>query len=158
MPVARLFAGIWIAGTTWEMGMGSLVHRLREGLLPAALVAALVVVLVPMPTWLIDLLLCGNFALAILILFQTITIRSPLQLSTFPSVLLLATMARLVLNLATTRLILTTSDQAGLESAGKVVRMFGEYVAGDRLEEGLLIYVIHFLVQLVVITKGSNRI
>ncbi|MFN5468784.1 MAG: FHIPEP family type III secretion protein [Pirellulaceae bacterium] len=158
MPVARLFAGIWIAGTTWEMGMGSLVHRLREGLLPAALVAALVVVLVPMPTWLIDLLLCGNFALAILILFQTITIRSPLQLSTFPSVLLLATMARLVLNLATTRLILTTSDQAGLESAGKVVRMFGEYVAGDRLEVGLLIFVILFLVQLVVITKGSNRI
>src|SRR5262249_37671332 len=85
-------------------------------------------------------------------------VRSPLEFSVFPSLLLATTLGRLVLNIATTRLILTRADVDGLDAAGGVVRTFGEFVAGDRLVVGLIIFLIIIVIQFVVITKGATRI
>jgi flagellar biosynthesis protein FlhA len=85
-------------------------------------------------------------------------VRTPLEFSIFPSLLLATTLGRLVLNVATTRLILTRAGSDGLEAAGGVVRSFGEFVAGDKLVVGLIIFAIIVLIQFVVITKGATRI
>ena len=132
--------------------------RLTTFILPAGLVASLLVMLVPMPSALMDLLLSANIAVAVVMLLTTVYVRSPLELSIFPSLLLATTLARLVLNIATTRLILTRADSLGLDAAGGVVRAFGEFVAGDRIVVGLIIFLIIIVVQFVVITKGATRI
>lgn len=120
--------------------------------------ASLLVILVPMPAALMDLLLSANIAVAVVLLLTTVYVRSPLEFSVFPSLLLATTLGRLVLNIATTRLILTRADVDGLDAAGGVVRTFGEFVAGDRLVVGLIIFLIIIVIQFVVITKGATRI
>jgi flagellar biosynthesis protein FlhA len=91
-------------------------------------------------------------------LLTTIYVRTPLEFSVFPSLLLATTLARLVLNVATTRLILTRAPLDGPLAAGHVVRAFGEFVAGNQLVVGLIIFVIIIIIQFVVITKGATRI
>src|SRR6185437_6704648 len=95
---------------------------------------------------------------AVIMLLTTIYVRTPLEFSIFPSLLLATTLGRLVLNVATTRLILTRAGSDGLEAAGGVVRSFGEFVAGDKLVVGMIIFAIIVLIQFVVITKGATRI
>ena len=106
----------------------------------------------------LDLLLAANIAVAVIVLLTTIYVRTPLEFSIFPSLLLATTLARLVLNVATTRLILTRGGSDGLLAAGEVVRNFGEFVAGDKLVAGLVIFAIIVVIQFVVITKGATRI
>ena len=132
--------------------------RLLTLVLPAGLMASLLVILVPMPAALMDLLLSANIAIAVVLLLTTVYVRTPLEFSVFPSLLLATTLGRLVLNIATTRLILTRADVDGLDAAGGVVRTFGEFVAGDRLVVGLIIFLIIIVIQFVVITKGAMRI
>lgn len=132
--------------------------RLTTLILPIGLVASLLVILVPMPPALMDLLLAANIALAVIMLLTTVYVKSPLEFSIFPSLLLAVTLARLVLNIATTRLILTRAEDFGLDAAGGVVRGFGEFVAGDRIAVGLVIFLIIIVIQFVVITKGATRI
>jgi flagellar biosynthesis protein FlhA len=114
--------------------------------------------MVPMPPMLMDLLLSINISVAVIMLLTTIYVKTPLEFSIFPSLLLATTLGRLVLNVATTRLILTRAESHGLMAAGEVVRAFGEFVAGDRIVVGLIIFVIIVLIQFVVITKGATRI
>ncbi|HEY4308116.1 MAG TPA: flagellar biosynthesis protein FlhA [Pirellulales bacterium] len=145
-------------GTNPGTGTDRVLARLTTLILPAGLVASLLVILVPMPPALMDLLLSVNIAVAVVMLLTTVYVRSPLEFSVFPSLLLATTLGRLVLNIATTRLILTRADSYGLDAAGGVVRSFGEFVAGDRIAVGLIIFLIIIVIQFVVITKGATRI
>jgi flagellar biosynthesis protein FlhA len=139
-------------------GMGSVLARSPDLILPVGIIASILVIMVPMPAPLLDLMLSTNICVAVIMLLTTIYVRTPLEFSIFPSLLLATTLGRLVLNVATTRLILTRAGIDGLEAAGGVVRSFGEFVAGDKLVVGLIIFTIIVLIQFVVITKGATRI
>ena len=133
----------------------------RAFLVPVAFIAALTVVLVPLPPFVLDILICLNIAAAVIILMTTMDINEPLDLSVFPSLLLATTLFRLVLNVATTRLILSadaTSPEQATDVAGKVVSAFGSFVAGGSLAVGVIIFLILVVVQFVVVTKGATRI
>jgi flagellar biosynthesis protein FlhA len=132
--------------------------RLQDLVLPLCIVGSLVVVLVPLPPLVLDVLLAANIAVAVIILLTTIYVRTPLEFSIFPSLLLATTLSRLVLNVATTRLILTRGHADGLLAAGAVVKGFGQFVAGDKIVVGLIIFAILIVIQFVVITKGATRI
>lgn len=121
-------------------------------------IALLISVFVPLPTSFIDFLLVTNITMAIAVLMTSLYMKDPLSFSSFPSLLLIATSFRLALNIATTRLILGKTGELGLNSAGSVVRTFGEFVAGAQPLVGFIIFVILIVVQYVVITKGATRI
>lgn len=118
----------------------------------------MVVILMPLPTVIMDFLLAGNIALAVVILLTTIHVATPLEFSVFPTLLLATTLSRLVLNIATTRLILADAPTLGDDAAGGVIRTFGQFVAGNQIEVGLVLFLILVVVQFVVITKGATRI
>ena len=132
--------------------------KAHEFVLPLAILGCLLVFLVPLPGAVMDCLLVANIAIALLVLLTTLFVRCPLEFGVFPTVLLATTLARLVLNVATTRLILTRADSVGMRAAGDVVKQFGQYVSGDRLLVGLIIFAIIFIIQMLVITKGATRI
>ena len=136
----------------------SILARSSDLILPIGIIASILVIMVPLPAHLLDFLLSANICVAVIMLLTTIYVRTPLEFNIFPSLLLAATLGRLVLNVATTRLILTRAGSDGLEAAGGVVRSFGEFVAGDKLVVGLIIFTIIVLIQFVVITKGATRI
>jgi flagellar biosynthesis protein FlhA len=137
--------------------------KIQDLILPIGVIASVLVILAPVPAHLMDLLLAGNIAIAAIMLLTTLCVRTPLEFSVFPSLLLTTTLFRLVLNVATTRLILTRASGEGLLAAGGVVRSFGEFVTGggtgaDKVIVGLVIFSIIVLIQFVVITKGATRI
>jgi flagellar biosynthesis protein FlhA len=132
--------------------------RAQDLILPLGMVASVLVIMVPLPPVLLDVMLATNITVAVMILLTTIYVRTPLEFSIFPSLLLATTLARLVLNVATTRLILTRAESDKLMAAGDVVKAFGEFVAGDQLVVGLIIFIIIVVIQFVVITKGATRI
>ena len=132
--------------------------KVNEFVLPLGIIGCLLVFVVPLPAVAIDVLLAANIAIGVVVLLTTLYVRTPIEFSLFPTVLLTTTLARLVLNVATTRLILTKGDTVGLSAAGQVIRQFGEYVSGDRLTVGFVIFGIIFVIQMLVITKGATRI
>ena len=132
--------------------------RIQDFVLPVGIIASILVIIVPIPSPLMDLLLSANITIAVIMLLTTIYVRTPLEFSVFPSLLLATTLFRLVLNVATTRLILTRAETDGMLAAGGVVKTFGEFVAGDEIVVGLVIFAIIVLIQFVVITKGATRI
>jgi len=128
---------------------------------PVAFVFLIGVILVPLPPTIIDLLISANLALAAVILLTTLYVQRPLDFSVFPSLLLGTTLMRLVLNIATTRLILTAdadSPETAVAVAGRVIEAFSAFVAGDILVVGLILFIILVIVQFVVVTKGATRI
>jgi len=129
----------------------------RGTLLPILALSLILVMLVPLPPGLMDLLLSANITLSAVVLLTVMYMNGPLEFSSFPSLLLSLTLFRLVLNVATTRLILTNA-QNGTEAAGKVIATFGEFVAGGNLMVGVIIFAIIVIIQFVVITKGATRI
>ncbi|HWA99505.1 MAG TPA: FHIPEP family type III secretion protein, partial [Pirellulales bacterium] len=145
-------------GALPSIGARSAIGRAADLVLPVGLVACVLVILVPMPTPLMDLLLALNIGVAVVMLLTAVYVKTPLEFSVFPSLLLATTLGRLVLNVATTRLILTQGQTHGLMAAGGVVRSFGEFVAGDKVAVGLVIFAILVVIQFVVITKGATRI
>ncbi len=140
------------------MNLLATLTRHRELILPICIIACVGVILVPLPTALMDVLLAANITISVIVLLTTIYIRTPLEFNIFPSLLVATTLGRLVLNVATTRLILTKADTDRQGAAGGVIQAFGEFVAGDRLEVGIVIFVIIVLIQFVVITKGATRV
>jgi len=134
------------------------IARWRDLILPAGIISSVLVILIPLPPLLLDLLLAANITAAVIVLLTTIYVKSPLEFSVFPSLLLATTLGRLVLNVASTRLILTRAGTDGIFAAGGVIKGFGEFVAGDRVVVGLIIFVIIVVIQFVVITKGATRI
>src|SRR6056297_2126688 len=121
--------------------------RYRDLVLPLGIICCLVVILVPLPPAVMDLLLAANITIGVIVLLTTVYVATPLEFSIFPSLLLATTLARLVLTVATTRLILTGADSRGMGAAGGVIQSFGELVSGDRFEVGLIIFVIIVLIQ-----------
>lgn len=121
------------------------------------LVCILVMLILPVPSWLLDFTLALSFAFAVMILMTVVFIQKPLEFSSFPTVLLIATMLRLALNLASTRLILS-DGHTGTDAAGKVIEAFGNFVMGGNFVIGMIVFGILVIVNFVVITKGSGRI
>ena len=136
----------------------NLQKRWPDFLIPAGLLACLTVILVPLPPALMDMLLAANLTLAIVMLLSTIYARSPMELSLFPAFLLGATLSRLALNIGTTRLILSRGSIDGEKAAGDVIASFSNFVSGDSIAIGLVIFSIIVVVQFVVIAKGATRI
>ncbi len=132
---------------------------LKRGEIALALgvVAILAVLIVPMPTWMLDLSLALSITFSVLILMVGLFIERPLEFSAFPTVLLMSTMLRLSLNLASTRLILSHGGE-GPDAAGHVIQAFGGFVMGGNFVIGVIVFTILVVVNFVVITKGSGRI
>lgn len=124
---------------------------------PIAAASLLLVILFPLPPWLLDMLLVLNITLSAIVLMAVMYMNGPLDFAAFPSVVLSLTLFRLVLNTASTRLILSNATQ-GTQAAGKVIETFGAFVAGGSLAIGVIIFVIIMVIQFVVITKGATRI
>ncbi len=131
----------------------------RRGDIALALgvITILVVLILPLPTWLLDLGLAVSITFSVLVLMTALVIEKPLDFNTFPTVLLLATMVRLSLNVASTRLILTNGHQ-GPDAAGRVIEAFGGFVMGGNFVIGIIVFGILVIINFIVITKGSGRI
>ncbi|MDV3457404.1 flagellar biosynthesis protein FlhA [Sphingomonas sp. HF-S4] len=129
----------------------------RDLALAGAVVAIIGMLILPMPGWLLDLGLALSITIAVMILMTALFIEKPLELSAFPTILLIATMFRLGLNLASTRLILTHGHE-GHGAAGGVIGAFGEFLMGGEVIIGLTIFMILIVINFVVITKGAGRI
>ncbi len=125
--------------------------------LAAGVVVILFVMLVPLPTFFMDIMLCVSISISLLVLVMTMFMSSPLEFTIFPSLLLITTLLRLALNVASTRLILLNGDQ-GVEAAGSIIRSFGEFVVGGSFVVGGVIFMIMFILNKVVITAGTTRI
>src|SRR5512139_1031938 len=134
-----------------------LLEQYRGLLVPVGASMLLFVLLVPLPTPMLDFLLATNLTLSAVVFLTILYIQRPLEFSSFPSLLLALTMVRLTLNTATTRLILTNADK-GTAAAGHVVETFGNFVTSGSLAVGIIIFIILAVIQFVVITKGATRI
>lgn len=125
--------------------------------IPLIVLAVLAMVILPLPAWLLDALFTFNIVLALMVLLVSVTAKRPLEFSVFPTVLLVATLMRLSLNIASTRVVLL-NGQNGAEAAGKVIKAFGEVVIGGSYVVGVVVFVILMIINFVVITKGGERI
>jgi flagellar biosynthesis protein FlhA len=136
--------------------LGTMLRRSDIGL-AVAMMAILVVLILPLPALLLDFSLAISITFSVLILMTSLFIQAPLEFSAFPTVLLIATMLRLALNLASTRLILARGHE-GTAAAGHVIEAFGGFVMGGNFVIGIIVFTILVIVNFVVITKGSGRI
>jgi flagellar biosynthesis protein FlhA len=125
--------------------------------MPIAIVVILIAVIVPLPTIVLDVLISANIALSVVIILGSLYLLNPVQFSAFPSILLLTTLLRLSLNIASTRLILLNGSQ-GLSAAGDVIRAFGQFVVGGNYAVGIVIFMVLIVIQYVVINHGAVRI
>jgi len=117
----------------------------------------LVIMILPLPSFLLDIFLTMSITIAVIIILVSIYIQNPLEFSTFPSVLLIVTLFRLSLNVATTRKILLEGAE-GINAAGVVIQAFGQFVVGGNFAVGFIIFLILVIINFVVITKGSGRV
>lgn len=124
----------------------------RDYAILIAVITIIMMMVIPLPTWALDVLIIVNMALALTIILVSMNTVDPLQLSVFPSLLLLTTLFRLGLNVSTTRSILTKAD------AGSVIDTFGHFVVGSNMIVGLLVFIILVVIQFIVITKGTERV
>jgi len=146
-------------GSQFGATLNRLTQALRRGDLALALgvVMLLVVLILPMPTWLLDVSLAFSLTFAVMILMTAIFIEKPTEFSSFPTVLLIATLIRLALNMASTRLILAHGHE-GTSGAGHVIQAFAGFVMSGNFVIGIIVFAILIIVNFVVITKGSTRI
>ena len=131
---------------------------LKSGIgVPLGVLAVLAMVVLPLPPMALDVLFTFNIALSLVVLMAVFYVGRPLEFGVFPSVLLLATLLRLALNVASTRVVLM-NGQSGPSAAGKVIESFGEFVVGGNLAVGVVVFVILTIINFVVVTKGAGRI
>ena len=126
-------------------------------LAPAAVMAVVLLMIVPLPPLLLDLLLSVDIGLAVVLLLTAIYVRTPVEFSVFPSLLLLLTLIRLSLNVASTRLVLM-HGQDGVEAAGAVIMAFGQFVVGGNFVVGVVVFLVLVAIQFIVINHGAVRI
>jgi flagellar biosynthesis protein FlhA len=124
---------------------------------PLLIMAALGMVILPMPSFLLDILFSFNIALSLVVLLITVYTLKPLEFGAFPAVLLIATILRLALNVASTRVVLLEGHE-GPDAAGKVIEAFGSVVIGGNYAVGLVVFIILIIINFVVVTKGAGRI
>lgn len=124
---------------------------------PMLLVALLAMVVIPLPVFMLDMLFTFNIALSIVIVLASVYVLKPLQFGAFPSILLIATLLRLALNVASTRIILL-EGHTGAAAAGDVIEAFGAFVIGGNYAVGFVVFAILVIINFVVVTKGATRI
>ena len=134
------------------MDRKKIVNRIYDYGLALYIVAAIVMLIIPLADWVLDILLAFDMALSFVIMFTAMFATDVLQMSFFPTIHLFTTIFRIALNVSSTRLILTQG------SAGEVITVFGSFVGGGDLIVGAIVYVILIIVQLMVINKGSERV
>ena len=137
-------------------GLKTLLQRPQEMLVAVGIVTILGVMVMPIATVLLDLLLSFSITFSLIVLMVAVFMISPLEFSVFPSLLLLITLLRLSLNIASTRIILLNGDQ-GASAAGQVIQSFGNFVVGGNYVVGTVIFIILVMINFIVITKGSVR-
>lgn len=125
--------------------------------MPIAIVIILIAVIIPLPTIVLDVLISANISLSVVILLSAVYLLNPVQFSSFPSILLMTTLFRLSLNIASTRLILLNGSQ-GATAAGDVIGAFGQFVVGGNYAVGIVIFMVLIVIQYVVINHGAVRI
>ena len=131
--------------------------RNKNTAIPVVLMMIIAMLVLPLPAWLIDFLFTFNIILALTVLLASVSAKKPLDFSVFPTILLLATLLRLALNVASTRIVLL-EGHSGPGAAGEVIQSFGEVVIGGNYVVGLVIFVILMIVNFFVVTKGGERI
>jgi flagellar biosynthesis protein FlhA len=146
-----------IAQTSNVPGRFQLFVKNTDVMMGIAAMCILMVMIIPVPSVLLDLLLAFNITFAVVILLVGMYVLRPLEFSAFPSILLLSTLFRLSLNVASTRLILLHGNE-GVQAAGNVIKAFGSFVVGGNYVVGLIVFIILVVVNFVVITKGAGRI
>src|SRR5690606_36445134 len=130
----------------------------RQGLgTPLLVVALLAMIVVPLPPVGLDLLFTFNIVLSLIVLLAAIYALRPLDFAAFPTVLLMGTLFRLALNVASTRVVLL-NGHTGTDAAGKVIEAFGQFVVGGNYTIGLVVFIILTIVNFVVVTKGAGRV
>lgn len=130
----------------------------RSGLgAPIVLMAMLAMIVLPLPPIMLDMMFTFNIALALVVLMASVYVKRPLEFAIFPTVLLVATLLRLALNVASTRVVLLEGHN-GPEAAGKVIESFGQFVIGGNYAVGIVVFIILIVINFVVVTKGAGRI
>src|SRR5579871_568896 len=147
-----------MAATNPQVNHSSLRDLLRVGIgVPAGMLAVLAMIVLPLPPMALDVLFTFNIALSIVIVMAVFYVLRPIEFGVFPTVLLLATLLRLALNVASTRVVLL-HGHGGAGAAGRVIQAFGEFVIGGNFAVGVVVFVILTIINFVVVTKGSGRI
>lgn len=141
-----------IAAMAGVFGKGSFIQKYSDVLIAVAIVIIVVMMIIPLPTLLLDLLICLNITIALLVVMSVIYNKEALDLSIFPSLLLVTTLFRLALNISSTRLILLDGY------AGEVITAFGNFVVGGNPVVGFIVFIILVGINFIVITKGSERV
>jgi flagellar biosynthesis protein FlhA len=151
--------GVRAVATSGGFSMSTVTDMLKRGDIALAIgvMMILTILIVPLPPFLLDLFLAVSIILSVLILMVSLFISAPLEFTIFPTVLLIATMLRLALNLASTRLILA-NGHTGTAAAGHVIEAFGQFVMAGNFVIGIIVFAILVIVNFIVITKGSGRI
>ena len=124
----------------------------------ASLILILGIMIVPIAPWAMDLFIALSLAVSIVILLLSVYIKKPLDFSTFPAVLLMITLFRLSLNVASTKNILIRGASSGSSAAGEIIRAFGEYIVGGNFAVGIIMFIIFVIINFIVITKGAGRV
>ena len=140
------------SGSVNPLSAGNLIQRYSDILIAVAIVTIVIMMIIPLPTILLDVLICLNITIALLVVMSAIYNVEALDLSVFPSLLLITTLFRLALNISSTRLILLNGY------AGEVITAFGNFVVGGNAVVGFIVFVILVIVNFIVITKGSERV
>ncbi len=146
-----------MAEETRKIGLADLTKN-SDMVMALGLIGILVLMVVPLPPILIDMFLALSLALSFVLLLTSVYAKSPLDFSSFPAVLLISTLFRLALNVATTRLVLLHGPEDGGAAAGAIIHSFGEFVVGGNYAVGIVIFVILVIINFVVITKGAGRV
>ncbi|WP_294153437.1 flagellar biosynthesis protein FlhA [uncultured Selenomonas sp.] len=141
-----------IAAPAGVFGKGSFIQKYSDVLIAVAIIIIVVMMIIPLPTLLLDLLICLNITIALLVIMSVIYNKEALDLSIFPSLLLITTLFRLALNISSTRLILLDGF------AGEVITAFGNFVVGGNPVVGFIMFIILVGINFIVITKGSERV
>ncbi|NBQ39883.1 MAG: flagellar biosynthesis protein FlhA, partial [Alphaproteobacteria bacterium] len=126
-------------------------------MLPLALVAFIVMMVIPIPPFMLDLFFTANIVISLSILMVSVNMYRPLDFSSFPTILLFATILRLTLNVASARVVLVHGHE-GTMAAGQIIEAFGEFVIGGNFVVGILVFIILMVINLVVIVKGTGRV
>jgi flagellar biosynthesis protein FlhA len=130
---------------------------LRQMAAPVIIVMVLAMMVLPLPAFLLDLFFTFNISMSIMVMLVSMYTKRPLDFSVFPTVLLLTTLLRLSLNVASTRIVLL-DGHTGPDAAGKVIEAFGHFLVGGNTAVGLVVFTILTVINFVVITKGAGRI
>ena len=143
--------------TLQRFGLGALGSSLSTLVMPVGILVLVAMMVLPLPSFLLDTFFVTNILVSLLVLMVALHTYRPLDFSSFPSLLLIATVLRLGLNVASTRIILTEGHE-GTASAGKVIEAFGEFVIAGNYAVGIFVFIILVIINLMVITKGAGRV